>query len=72
MPDILETVQEGGEAGTEAAPKEAETSSQEDGDPAGGGHCRCLDYSPAGRADHVLRLVAEMEGRVCFLIQNGY
>ena len=59
------------EAGTALAPKEAETSSQKDRDPAGGGHHHGLDDPPAGGADHVLWLVCQVDWSQCFVLQGG-
>ena len=56
--DHLEAVQAGRETGTAPAPKEAETSSQE-------------DRYPAGRADHVLWLVCQVDWILCFVLQGG-
>ena len=71
VPDHLEAVQAGWETGTAPATKEAETSSQEDRDPAGGGDRHGLDDPPAGGADHVLWLVCQVDWRLCFIFQGG-
>ena len=69
--DHLEAVQAGRETGTAPAPKEAETSSQEDRHPAGGGNRHCLDDPPAGWADHVLWLICQVDWSLCFVLQGG-
>ena len=67
----LEAVQAGRKADTEPAAQEAETSSEEDGDPAHGGHRHRLNHSPAGGADEVLWQVGEVGQGVCFVLQPG-
>ena len=71
MLHCLETVKEGRKADTEPAAHKAETSSEEDGDPAHAGHSHCLNHPPAGVADQVLGQVGEVGRGVCSVLPQG-